>query len=842
MPFSPNPYFCGRRQILDHIRQRLAPSRNQRRLSLWGLGGSGKSQAALRYCYECGDVYDAVLWVSAANSQTLLLEYANLSNVLKLGNDSTQESACLAVKQWLMKHHKWLLVFDNADDLDEIKLESWFPSADHGSILISSRDSRTTAFCEGIEIGQMDADEAVQFLRQRSHLSSNDDQVEDVMKIAHAVGYLALAIDLAGAYIFLNGITAAQYLEVYKRSKSQLLDFYSGSSEYDKTAYTTWSLSFNLLQTRNSRATDLLRLFAFINRDNIQKGFLNLGAAHRDRFPDACLNYTVEPAESGLSPEEVSLVRDDFEFHAAVQEIMSFSLVQRRLDTQGLSMHPLVQYWVRENLREKQSYWALRAIRLVNHITPRRYFLWYSKDQLLDGTRRGQVDLRHIDACHQHCVQFGQTLSRSDAGFAADLLLRATNQLKGISALEASRAQLYVATAKGLSERAEDQRLFHYVHMTESTLSNHFGDSKNIKLALSNRYLKSLSRHTNPSENTDTPEKPEPIQALEIPLRETALDLCVAQQQEGLAYVSLLTKTERHPEAEKVLSYLEKSLAGYSHSVHNDVLYMIQFEQLRLRIRALTSQGKATQATMSCRALFKRSSEFKNVSLRVQAAIELTTLLMGEMYTQEALSLLTPFFSLFSVDHNALPVNSTGFRELALWSARTLTVTKQFETAELLLHRALRSLDQLVGKITWDFVAVSAQLSELYVAHHHAAPEKRLPFEREGLDYLSEGFNAAKEVWKDNGQLPAMAWACARQLRCMGDGAQAKKVLTFALREGDRHGVKELAEVKSMLDDLSDTDNNLWCEQRGEVEATATATGTADRKKALWRRLIPLKR
>jgi hypothetical protein len=42
--------------------------------------------------------------------------------------------------KWLSHQHKqWLLVFDNADDL-EINLQDWFPSCKHGNILITSRN------------------------------------------------------------------------------------------------------------------------------------------------------------------------------------------------------------------------------------------------------------------------------------------------------------------------------------------------------------------------------------------------------------------------------------------------------------------------------------------------------------------------------------------------------------------------------------------------------------------------------------------------------------------------------------------------------------------------------
>jgi hypothetical protein len=61
-----------------------------------------------------------------------------------------------------------------------------------------------------------------------------------------------------------------------------------------------------------------------------------------------------------------------------------------------------------------------------------------------------------------------------------------------------------------------------------------------------------------------------------------------------------------------------------------------------------------------------------------------------------------------------------------------------------------------------------------------------------------------------------------------------RKVVAFALQEGDHHDSEEVAEAKNMLEELSD--NNAWGEERTKAEASTT-TERADRKKAWWRRI-----
>jgi hypothetical protein len=61
-----------------------------------------------------------VLWASAESQEALLSSYNELAILLNLPEREASEQQIIiqAVKRWLQTHRNWLLILDNADDLD----------------------------------------------------------------------------------------------------------------------------------------------------------------------------------------------------------------------------------------------------------------------------------------------------------------------------------------------------------------------------------------------------------------------------------------------------------------------------------------------------------------------------------------------------------------------------------------------------------------------------------------------------------------------------------------------------------------------------------------------------
>jgi len=158
---------------------------------LHGLGGIGKTQLAIAYARKHQERYSAILWLNGNSKDTLLQSlagfatYAGIDHISKSTvkitghGEETAESAD-AVLQWLTfkGNRRWLVIFDNVDrdyhaeveDSQAYDMESFFPAADRGSILITTRLPHLGEFGAATQVTRVDRDQALQILTDSSRL------------------------------------------------------------------------------------------------------------------------------------------------------------------------------------------------------------------------------------------------------------------------------------------------------------------------------------------------------------------------------------------------------------------------------------------------------------------------------------------------------------------------------------------------------------------------------------------------------------------------------------------------------------------------------------------------
>jgi tetratricopeptide (TPR) repeat protein len=165
---------------------------------------------------------------------------------------------------------------------------------------------------------------------------------------------LPLAIALAGAYIWRTNRTFAQYRRMYlERRRATLVADYVNSLRlggYARTAYTTWSLSYEQL---SSRARLLLVLLAFLHREGISENIFRRAALNAQTYvpevppTDAAVNCQRDVTEYlGLFLDESGLWNDIL-FLSVMTEVASLSLIEYDKENQVYVMHSLVQDWTR---------------------------------------------------------------------------------------------------------------------------------------------------------------------------------------------------------------------------------------------------------------------------------------------------------------------------------------------------------------------------------------------------------------------------------------------------------------------------------------------------------------
>ena len=92
-----------------------------------------------------------------------------------LQTQDAQANICDAVKNWLAreKSRDWLLVFDNIDDLDSFHITEFFPPAQHGCIILTSRRTESALLGEELKLDVMEEEESINLLLKSASKASH---------------------------------------------------------------------------------------------------------------------------------------------------------------------------------------------------------------------------------------------------------------------------------------------------------------------------------------------------------------------------------------------------------------------------------------------------------------------------------------------------------------------------------------------------------------------------------------------------------------------------------------------------------------------------------------------
>src|SRR5207253_3038497 len=130
--------------------------------------GIGKTQTAVEYAYRFRNGYDTILWFKAESLESINSDFVTIAHLLNLPEKQEQEQHLIieAVKRWFKNHTGWLLIFDNADDLEMAR--GFLPTDGKGYILLTTRAQATRRIAQRIEIEEMNQEEGALFLLRRA--------------------------------------------------------------------------------------------------------------------------------------------------------------------------------------------------------------------------------------------------------------------------------------------------------------------------------------------------------------------------------------------------------------------------------------------------------------------------------------------------------------------------------------------------------------------------------------------------------------------------------------------------------------------------------------------------
>jgi tetratricopeptide (TPR) repeat protein len=355
VPYHPNPYFTGRDPLLAEVHARLtAPEAASRRVVLTGLGGMGKTQLAVEHAYRQRADYDLVWWMRSEQPTSLLGDYAALAVQpplaadLRLSQDAPQEAVVQAVRTWLERHRRWLLVFDNVEDPPTVT--ELLPRSATGHVVLTSQaETGWEPLADPLPVEVLAPADAAGFLLARTGEHGPVAEAA-ATTLASTVGALPLALEQAAAYIVASGtINLASYTELFATRALELLKR-GQPLGYRHTVATTWSLAMQTLERPQPASVGLLTLAAFLAPDDLPEPLL---AAHPDQLPEPLARAADDPLALG----------------DAVAALRRYSLM--RVIGDGLFVHPLLQTVVRAELDpEDERGWAAASIRLLQRGFP----------------------------------------------------------------------------------------------------------------------------------------------------------------------------------------------------------------------------------------------------------------------------------------------------------------------------------------------------------------------------------------------------------------------------------------------------------------------------------------
>jgi len=254
-----------------------------------------KSQVALEYAYRLQDKTScSIFWIRADSEASFVQDYTNLARVAGLSLELKGSDLLSAVKQWVENLTNWVLILDNADNLEIFKkatkpttdqqqislnLLQFVPRTQAETIIWTSRDSSILGSIinvqRGVEIGAMASEEAVELFHGMCGISGDKTPSTDEAELLDLLENLPLAIVQAAAYIRKTKVSIQQYRKLFSESTSQQTSLLSYEFEDNyrlgvpNSVMRTWLISMRQIAKESACSEKILNTIAFFNNKGI---------------------------------------------------------------------------------------------------------------------------------------------------------------------------------------------------------------------------------------------------------------------------------------------------------------------------------------------------------------------------------------------------------------------------------------------------------------------------------------------------------------------------------------------------------------------------------------------
>ncbi|RYP56631.1 hypothetical protein DL770_010820 [Monosporascus sp. CRB-9-2] len=349
IPLPRNRRFTGRNTILDTLKNKLFIQKNCQKLAVVGLGGVGKTQVALQLAYWVKETQSeySILWVPALSDGSFDQAYTEIARRLDIRIQNDDE-----LKETVRRHlesesaGKWLLIVDNADDMDTLfgspnkpgGLCEHLPENENGLMVFTTRSREVAVSLVGgdlIDLEEMSSEEAIAFFL-KTLTQKRPDQDEAVIKeLLQELAHLPLAIAQAVAYLNTNQIPIKRYLGLLRGAEQDMVGLMSREFR-DNTRYSEhWLASAYLDNRRIKDAIEIFEHVVAIHRKTLkEEDHSRLTSEHelaRAYLDDRRIKDAIDIFEHVVAVRQKTLKKEDHSRLTSEHALASAYLADRRI-------------------------------------------------------------------------------------------------------------------------------------------------------------------------------------------------------------------------------------------------------------------------------------------------------------------------------------------------------------------------------------------------------------------------------------------------------------------------------------------------------------------------------
>lgn len=245
-------------------------------IALWGIGGIGKTELALKYAYRNRNEYSTIVLFNARSEGVLktdVEEFFDFLNkrkderLLKMAREDGSDK-CRVVTRWFEEEKKWLMIFDNVDLQPHFALNKYFPRHSPGHRILISRSREILDFAgQEIEVREMSTEDSCRVLLKRAAWANpTEAEQETAHLIVDELSRIPFFIEIAAKYIRDNQSSLEHYLTLLRSQKQNMM--LASPKGLMGDSFASWVLAYDRLIPHESTMV-LLKLFAFLEGSDI---------------------------------------------------------------------------------------------------------------------------------------------------------------------------------------------------------------------------------------------------------------------------------------------------------------------------------------------------------------------------------------------------------------------------------------------------------------------------------------------------------------------------------------------------------------------------------------------